>query len=169
MDGILAEYNNLWNKLNLITEYHHNLFLFSLTSSGAILTFGLQQNNPYIVCVNLIILFLLRSRVTYYRNEYFQIRVYIEMQIEPKIEIESSGLRVFGKSKLSVVQYFVYSVLAIGTCITCYWINSNKIIILLSILCAICIIICDIYYYFFNTKLYKQYQNELKTFRKNIK
>ena len=59
MDNYIAEYNNLWNKLNTIAEHHNNLFIFTLTSSGAILTYALQQNNSYIAFVNMIILILL--------------------------------------------------------------------------------------------------------------
>ena len=42
MDNYIDEYNNMWNKLNIISQHHHNLFIFTLTSSGAILIYALQ-------------------------------------------------------------------------------------------------------------------------------
>lgn len=93
MDNYLAEYNNMWNKLNGIAEHHNNLFIFTLTSSGAILTYALQQNNSYIALVNIIILILLRCRVMNYRDEYYQVLAYIRKVLEPKIELDSKKLR----------------------------------------------------------------------------
>ncbi|MCI8771341.1 MAG: hypothetical protein HFH73_09365 [Lachnospiraceae bacterium] len=92
MANVIAEYNNMWCKLNAISEYHNNLFIFTLTSSGAILTYALQQNNSYIALVNMIILILLRCRVMNYRDEYYQILAYIRIILEPKIGIDSKRL-----------------------------------------------------------------------------
>ena len=92
MDNIIAEYNNMWSKLNLIAEHHNNLFVFTLTTSGAILTFAIQQNNSHFTVINMIILILLRCRVMNYRDDYYKTLAYIRIVIEPQLNLNSSLL-----------------------------------------------------------------------------
>lgn len=164
MDNFIAEYNNMWSKLNIIAEHHNNLFIFTLTSSGAILTYGIQQSNSYIALMNLIILILLRCRVMTYRDEYFQILAYIRKVLEPKLNIDSKSLTLLKNTSVANIQYFVYSILGFGTMITCVFINKNNfttIVITISIILNIVIILLDIYYYFYNKKLYTNYEKQL--------
>ena len=109
-DYIIAEYNNIWGKLNLIAEHHNNLFVFTLTSSGTILTFAIQQNNSYILLVNMIILIILRCRVMCYRDDYYSILAYMRMLLEPKMNLNSKELRKIKNSRISNLHYFIYSI-----------------------------------------------------------
>lgn len=152
----------MWSKLNAISECHNNLFIFTLTSSGAILTYALQQNNPYVTFVNMIILILLRCRVMNYRDEYYQILAYIRIILEPKIGIDSKRLYTLKNTKIANMQYFVYSILGFGTLLECILIDSSQlIIVIISIIFNIVIICLDVYYYFYSKKLYKRYEQIL--------
>lgn len=162
MDNYIAEYNNMWNKLNAIAEHHNNLFIFTLTSSGAILTYALQQNNSYIAFVNMIILILLRCRVMNYRDEYYQILAYIRKILEPKMGLDSKILLSLNNTKIANIQYFIYSVFGFGTVLACILIDrSNFFVVTISIVFSIMIIILDVYYYFYSKELYKKYEQKL--------
>lgn len=162
MESFIAEYNNMYGKLNTIAGYHNNLFLFTLTSSGAILTYAIQQNNPYIAFVNMVILILLRCRVMSYRNEYYQILVYIREILEPRIGLDSKVLISLDNTRIANIQYFIYSILGFGTVLECVFIEKDNIVVLMaSIIFYIIIVILDIYYYFYSKKLYKNYENRL--------
>ena len=162
MDNYIAEYNNLWNKLNVIAEHHNNLFIFTLTSSGAILTYALQQNNSYIALVNMIILILLRCRVMNYRDEYYQVLAYIRKVLEPKIGLDSIKLRSLSSSKVANLQYFIYTFFGFGTVLEYILMDkSNKFAIVISILLFVIILFLDVYYYFYSKKLYDKYEHKL--------
>ncbi len=162
MDNYIAEYNNMWNKLNTIAEHHNNLFIFTLTSSGVILTYALQQNNSYIAFVNMIILILLRCRVMIYRDEYYQILAYIRKILEPKMELDSKALLSLNNTRIANIQYFIYSVFGFGTVLKCILIDRNNlfVVIISSVFCAM-IILLDVYYYFYSKRLYKKYEQKL--------
>ena len=162
MDNYIAEYNNMWNKLNGIAEHHSNLYVFTLTSSGAILTYALQQNNSYIALVNIVILILLRCRVMNYRDEYYQILAYIRNVLEPKIGLDSKKLMDMRNTKIANLQYFIYSILGVGTVLECILIDSKNIfIIATSVILFVIIVLLDIYYYFYSTQLYDKYEQKL--------
>lgn len=162
MDNYIAEYNNMWNKLNTIAEHHNNLFIFTLTSSGAILTYALQQNNSYIAFVNMIILILLRCRVMNYRDEYYQVLVYIRKILEPKIGLDSKVLSSLNNTKIANLQYFIYSIFGFGTVLECILIDRNNFfVVIISIMFAAVIVILDVYYYFYSKKLYRKYEQKL--------
>ncbi len=162
MDNYIAEYNNMWSKLNAIAEHHNNLFIFTLTSSGAILTYALQQGNSYIAFVNIIILILLRCRVMNYRDEYYQILGYIRKVLESKIGLDSKALFGLNNTKIANIQYFIYSVFGIGTVLECILIDrQNLFVVIISVIFAVMIIILDVYYYFYSKKLYNKYEQEL--------
>lgn len=162
MDNYIAEYNNMWNKLNTIAEHHNNLFIFTLTSSGAILTYALQQNNSYIAFVNMIILILLRCRVMNYRDEYYQVLVYIRKILEPKIGLDSKVLLSLNNTKIANLQYFIYSIFGFGTVLECILIDRNNFfVVIISIMFAAVIVILDVYYYFYSKKLYRKYEQKL--------
>lgn len=162
MNNLISEYNNLFNKLNTIAEHHNNLFIFTLTSSGAILTFAIQQNNVYIALVNMIILILLRCRVMSYRDEYYIILAYIRKILEPKLNLNSQPLRKVENSKISNIHYFIYSILALGTIAVCLLLNAmNKIVVMVSLVFFFVVLLLDIYYFFFAKKLYQQYENQI--------
>ncbi len=162
MENYIAEYNNMWNKLNAISEYHNNLFIFTLTSSGTILTYALQRENSYMVLVNMIILILLRCRVMNYRDEYYQILAYTRNIIEPKINLNSKMLLNLNNTNIANLQYFIYTILGFGTVLECALIDkNNRLIIAISIIFFIVIAILDVYYYFYSKKLYRKYEQEL--------
>lgn len=162
MDNYIAEYNNMWNKLNIISEHHNNLFIFTLTSSGAILTYALQQNNSYISLVNMIILILLRCRVMNYRDEYYQILAYIRKILEPKIELDSKKLKSLSNTKIANLQFFIYAIFGFGTVLECILIDKSSIlVIIISIILFAVIVILDVYYYFYSKKLYEKYEHML--------
>lgn len=162
MDNYVTEYNNMWNKLNLIEGLQNNLFVFTLTSSGAILTYALQQNNVYIAFANMIILILIRCRVMNYRDEYYRFLAYIRINLEPKIGIDSRKLRILSNTKVANVQYFIYSILGIGTVFECILIDRNNLfVIILTVIFNIIIVVLDVYYYFYSKKLYENYEQIL--------
>lgn len=162
MNNYITEYNNMWNKLNTIAEHHNNLFIFTLTSSGAILTYALQNSNSYIAFVNMVILILLRSRVMNYRDEYYQVLAYIRKELEPKIGLDSNKLLILNNTKIANLHYFVYSIFGVGTVLECIQIDKNNIlVVVLSIFFCILIVFLDIYYYFYSKKLYKEYEWKL--------
>lgn len=162
MDNYIAEYNNMWSRLNLISEYHNNLFIFTLTSSGAILTYALQQQNPYIAFVNMIILMLLRCRVMNYRDEYYQMMAYVRKILEPQIGIDSRKLICLENTKIANLHYFIYSFSGLGTVLECILIDKNNLfIVIVAVLFFGLIVILDIYYYFYSKKLYEKYMNKL--------
>lgn len=162
MDSYIAEYNNMWNRLNVITEHHNNLFVFTLTSSGAILTYAIQQNNSYITFVNMIILILLRCRVMNYRDIYYQCLIYIRNVLEPKLGLDSKKIRGLRSTKIANLQYFIYTVLGFGTVLECILIDKNNIfVILISIIFFVIIVLLDVYYYFYSKKLYDKYEHKL--------
>ncbi len=162
MDNYLAEYNNMWNKLNEIAEYHNNLFIFTLTSSGAILTYALQQSNSYIALVNMVILIVLRCRVMNYRDEYYQVLAYIRKVLEPKIGLDSKKLMSLSNTKIANLQYFIYAIFGVGTVLECILIDKSSIlIIIISIILFAVIVILDVYYYFYSKKLYEKYEQIL--------
>ena len=162
MDNHIAEYNNMWNKLNTISEHHNNLFIFTLTSSGAILTYALRQNNSYITLVNMIILILLRCRVMNYRDEYYQVLAYIRNVLEPKIGLDSKILMSLSNTKIANLQYFIYTIFGFGTVLECILIEKNNIfVIIISIILFVMILILDVYYYFYSKKLYEKYEHKL--------
>ena len=162
MDNYITEYNNMWNKLSGIAEYHNNLFIFTLTSSGAILTYALQQNNSYIALVNIVILILLRCRVMNYRDEYYQVLAYIRTVLEPKIGLDSKKLMKLSNTKIANLQYFIYSILGFGTVLGCILIDKkNMFVISGSIILFVLIVFLDIYYYFYSKKLYDKYEQKM--------
>ena len=162
MDNYLAEYNNMWNKLNEIAEYHNNLFIFTLTSSGAILTYALQQSNSYIALVNMVILILLGCRVMKYRDEYYQVLADISKVLEPKIGLDSKKLMSLSNTKIANLQYFIYAIFGVGTVLECILIDKSSIlIIIISIILFAVIVILDVYYYFYSKKLYEKYEQIL--------
>ena len=162
MDNYIAEYSNMWTRLNTITGYHNNLFIFTLTTSGAILTYAIQQDNSYVAIVNMIILILLRCRIVYYRDEYYQILAYIRKVLEPKMKLNSEVLMNLNKSGIANVQYFVYSILGLGTMATSIFIGkSSTFFIIILIAFNIMIVGLDIYYLFYSKKLYKGYENRI--------
>lgn len=162
MDNYLAEYNNMWNKLNGIAEHHNNLFVFTLTSSGAILTYALQQNNSYIALVNMVILILLRCRVMNYRDEYYQVLVYIRKVLEPKIGLDSKKLMNLSNTKIANLQYFIYSIFGVGTVLECVLIDKKSIfVIVTSVILFVTIVLLDVYYYFYSKRLYDKYEQKL--------
>lgn len=162
MGNYLAEYNNMWNKLNGIAEHHNNLFFFTLTSSGAILTYTLQQSNSYIALVNMVILILLRCRVMNYRHEYYQVLTYIRKILEPKIGLDSKKLMGLSNTKIANLQYFIYTILGFGTVLECILIDkSSTLVIIISIILFAVIVILDAYYYFYSKKLYEKYEQIL--------
>lgn len=162
MDNYIAEYNNMWNKLNTISEHHNNLFIFTLTSSGAILTYALQQNNSYITLVNIIILILLRCRVMNYRDQYYQGLAYIRIILEPKIGLDSKVLMSLNNTRIANIQYFIYSIFGFGTVAECVFIDIDNIfVVVMSVCFSVMIIILDIYYYFYSRKLYEKYEQKL--------
>lgn len=162
MDNYIAEYNNMWNKLNGIAEHHNNLFVFTLTSSGAILTYALQQNNSYISLVNIVILILLRCRVMNYRDEYYQVLAYIREVLEPKIGLDSKRLMCLSNTKIANLQYFIYSIFGVGTVLECILIDKkNLFVIVISIILFVIIVFLDIYYYFYSKGLYDKYEQKL--------
>lgn len=162
VDNFIAEYNNMWGKLNIIAEHHNNFFIFTLTSSGAILTYALQQNNSYIAFVNMIILILLRCRVMNYRDEYYQILAYIRKILEPRICLDSKVLMSLDNTRIANLQYFIYSIFGFGTVLECIFIDKgNTLVIITSVICSIIIVVLDVYYYFYSNKLYEKYENML--------
>lgn len=162
MDNYIAEYNNMWNKLNGIAEHHNNLFIFTLTSSGAILTYALQQNNSYISLVNIVILILLRCRVMNYRDEYYQVLAYIRNVLEPKIGLDSKRLMCLSNTKIANLQYFIYSIFGVGTVLEFILIDKkNLFVIAISIILFVIIVFLDIYYYFYSKRLYDKYEQKL--------
>lgn len=161
-DKYIAEYNNMWNKLNVISEHHNNLFIFTLTSSGAILTYALQQNNSYISLVNMVILILLRCRVMNYRDEYYQVLAYIRKELEPKIGLDSKKLRDLNNTKIANLQYFIYAIFGIGTVLECVLIDKKNIfVIVTSVILFVIILLLDVYYYFYLKRLYDKYELKL--------
>lgn len=162
MDNYLSEYNNMWNKLNGIAEHHNNLFVFTLTSSGAILTYALQQNNSYIALVNIVILILLRCRVMNYRDEYYQVLAYIRKVLEPKIGLDSKKLMNLSNTKIANLQYFIYSIFGVGTVLECVLIDKKNIfVIVTSAILFVTIVLLDVYYYFYSKRLYDKYEQKL--------
>ena len=162
MDNYLSEYNNMWNKLNGIAEHHNNLFVFTLTSSGAILTYALQQNNSYIALVNIVILILLRCRVMNYRDEYYQVLAYIRKVLEPKIGLDSKKLMNLSNTKIANLQYFIYSIFGVGTVLACVLIDKKNIfVIVTSAILFVTIVLLDVYYYFYSKRLYDKYEQKL--------
>lgn len=159
MDNIIVEYNNLWVKLNSISAQHNDLFVFTLTSTGAILTFSIQQGNEYIAFINYFILIILRCRVMSYRDDYYRILAYIRGKLEPKLNINSHTLRDIENNKISNLHYFVYALLGIGTLSTILIINiSNLIMMICSTVLVLLIVALDIYYFFGSKKLYRKYE-----------
>lgn len=162
MNNLISEYDHLFSKLNSIAEHHNNLFIFTLTSSGTILTFAIQQNNVYIALVNMIILILLRCRVMNYRDEYYMVLAYMRKILEPQLNLNSNPLKKVQNSKVSNVHYFIYSILALGTIAVCILLdNMNKRVIVVSIVSFIVVLLLDIYYFFFAKKLYHRYEKQM--------
>lgn len=152
----------MWNKLNGIAEHHNNLFVFTLTSSGAILTYALQQNNSYIALVNIVILILLRCRVMNYRDEYYQVLAYIRKVLEPKIGLDSKKLMNLSNTKIANLQYFIYSIFGVGTVLECVLIDKKNIfVIVTSAILFVTIVLLDVYYYFYSKRLYDKYEQKL--------
>lgn len=152
----------MWNKLNIISQHHHNLFIFTLTSSGAILTYALQQNNSYIVLVNMIILILLRCRVMNYRDQYYQGLAYVRIILEPEIDLDSKKLMSLNNTRIANIQYFIYSIFGFGTVVECVFIDIDNIFVVVMSTCfSVIIIILDVYYYFYSRKLYEKYEDKL--------
>ena len=54
-DALIAEYNAIRQSCENKGDAQNNLFIFALTSIGAILSFSLQQKNPYIALVSFIV------------------------------------------------------------------------------------------------------------------
>lgn len=158
----IAEYNNMYNKLNLIAEHHNNLFLFTLSASGAILTFALQQENAYIAFVNMIILVLLRCRVMSYRDDYYMTLVYIRKVLEPKLGLDSNILSKLNNSKVANLHYFIYSIFGIGTVAACLYIEAHdRFIINLAVIFLIFLLMLDIYYFFYSKDVYRNYEGRI--------
>lgn len=152
----------MWCKLNVIAEHHNNLFIFTLTSSGAILTYALRQSNSYIALVNMIILILLRCRVMLYRDEYYQILAYIRKILEPKMGLDSKVLLSLESTKIANIQYFIYSIFGFGTVLECILIDRKNIfVVIISVVFTVVIIVLDVYYYFCSKKLYRKYEQKL--------
>lgn len=162
MENYIAEYNNMWSKLNLIAEHHNSLFLFTLTASGAILTFAIQQEKASLAFVNMIILILLRCRVMSYRDDYYMTLVYIRKVLEPKLCLNSNILLKLNNSKVANLHYFIYSIFGVGTVAACLYIDSqDSYIISVGAIFLILILILDVYYFFYSKNIYKNYERRI--------
>ena len=97
-----------------------------------------------------------------YRDEYYQILAYIRNVLEPKIGLDSKKLMDMRNTKIANLQYFIYSILGVGTVLECILIDSKNIfIIATSVILFVIIVLLDIYYYFYSTQLYDKYEQKL--------
>lgn len=161
-ENIIAVYNNMCHKLDLISQHHNNLFIFTLTCSGAIMTYAFQQNNSYIALVNMIILIILRCRVMIYRDEYFQILTFTRVILEPSLNIDTSKLKKLKSTYIGNIQYFVYSLVGGGTIAECIIIKTNILSIILSVVFFFIILLLDGYYLFKSKDVREKYEKLLK-------
>lgn len=147
-DALIAEYNTIKDELRVNEEHRNTLLIFTYTSVGAILSFSIQSQNPYIALVTFFMLICVKCRIIYYRDIFMVRYSYIKYVLEKKLQIDAcSAMEKIKTSKISKIQYFSFSIMGFGG-ILVYLINNphnHTTLIILSILLA-SILYLDTYY-----------------------
>lgn len=159
-DSLLAEYNNIHQSCENRGNAQNTLFIFALTAIGAILSFSLQQHNPYIALVGFAVLIAVRCRVMWFRDSIFNDWAYLRIVIEPKLQL-NSGLKRSVKEThfLSNIHYWIYTMLGLGIVFTYLANNPHDIIWFISmIIMLVLVVVLDIYYFFGSRWVYKYYE-----------
>ena len=140
----------------------NTLFIFALTAIGAILSFSLQQENPYIAMVSFPVLIAVRSRVMWFRDTILRDWVYLQVFVEPKLRL-SSSVRLKSTINLPIanIHYWIYSILGIGAFAT-YMLNDpyNNISFIAMIIMLIIVLALDVYYRFWSKNVRKYYEEK---------
>jgi len=151
---LLAEYTAIQEFLRYLGDAQNSLFIFAFTASGAILSFSVQQESPYIAIVNFVVLIAVRCRVMWFRNNYFNQSAYVKIILEPLLQLESKKSHSVKWQGISVMQYFIYSFLGMGSAFVYILFDPYNIFAL--VLCIFLlgfVVFLDCYYFFGSNKL----------------
>ena len=145
----LAEYNAINSRLENFSNAQNALFIFAFSATGAILPFSLQQSNPYISLINLLVLIAVRCRVMWFRNARFNELAYLRVIVEPSLKLDSKAKVAINPEGISKVHYFIYTFLGVGSILT-YRLNNpdNVATFMLGITLLIVVFFLDFYYVF---------------------
>jgi len=161
IDVLLKEYEIVIQQCENKGNAQNALFVFALTAIGAILSFSLQQQNPYIAMVSFPVLIAIRCRVMWLRDSIFRDMVYLELFIEPKLLLNKKAKRGVREAHPIVnVQYWIYTILGIGAFATYMAHNTyNGVSFVAIIILLITTIVLDTYYVFWSKKMSIYYKN----------
>jgi len=153
----IAVYNATRQSLENKSSAQNTLFIYAFTLTGAILSFSLQQANPYIALMSFAVLITVRCRVMWFRNAYIATNVRLRKEIEPKLGISIRKTKEL--KSVAMIQYFVYSFLGAGAILT-YFINNphNTLTFIAILLLFVVVVALDIYYYTSWRWLYRKYE-----------
>lgn len=80
------EYDALRNEINQKIELHNSLLTFTITTTVAILTFALSQNNAILYLIPFCIIIPMSMRIAYYRSAMSKLSAYIIVFLEENLE-----------------------------------------------------------------------------------
>ena len=83
--NIIQEYCFLKEEMNQKIQLHNTLLTFTITTSVAIITFALSENNPMLYLAPLLIIIPMSMRIAYYKLSIVKIAAYIIVFIEKRI------------------------------------------------------------------------------------
>lgn len=167
-EAILAEYNVVNQALARISNAHDTLFIFSFTAAGAMLSFAVQQSNPYIALITLIVLLVFRFRVMWYRDAYLHQASYLSVIIEPSLKLSGRIKKKVPETGISQVHYFSYSLLGAGSIGVHFLYNplyscNNWFAFSIGIILLIFVIAMDLFYVLRSSATRKRYEQEWET------
>ena len=130
-EAVLAEYTAIKEWCRYAGDAQNTLFLFAFTAGGAVLSFSIQQENPYIALVNFMVLIAIRCRIMRFRNTIFKNEAYMRIFLEPLLQIDSTKIRLVKCEGLSVIQYFIYSFIGAASVLVYFLFNPYNVIALI--------------------------------------
>jgi len=92
-EEMLAEYSALIEKINIIHNHQQAMLIFTFSAAGAIVSFTVQQGNPFIVLFAFVLLLITTAIYHNYTERVIQISTYIKVYLESEAEGLSWELR----------------------------------------------------------------------------
>jgi len=169
-EAVLAEYTAIKEWCKYAGDAQNTLFIFAFTAGGTILSFSLQQENPYIALVNFIVLIAIRCRIMRFRNTISKNETYMRIFLEPLLQIDSAKMRLVKCEGISIIQYFIYSLIGLASVVVYFLFNPCSIIALvLCLFLFVVVVFLDCYYFFGKNRLYNQLEAKWRTLKDSDK
>ena len=130
------EYDTLRNEINQKIELHNSLITFTITTTVAILTFALSQNNVFLYLTPFCIIIPMSMRIAYYRSALSKLSAYIIVFLEKNLEgmnwetrnamLTKETLGKKRKFKIPTVLPYYECLILSAVCYICYLYEYTK-------------------------------------------